>query len=265
MERFTVAMIKQLQVIASSKRACVRLLDFENLHHVFGTLEKAESTDKSLQVGSKIKITRLLPTGHHFLATYSVIRHEEDKMEIQFYSDDIVSPGTATVSTTWAVEPMDDNSCMVITSIAVVPHKFFFAAGRVVFAPFLNKLVKRTIKQDLKDLAASFVNEKAIPVSNSIVIKEQSQSSSSSYKPPRRPSKQTRRLLAHAGKFEEADATENSSERTRTTCVSYDDVASTVSYASRATPLGRLGYPEELPVKNNRTNIREVRTDGRIR
>lgn len=243
MERFSVAITTQLEIKASAERAWSRLRDTENLHNVFSTVHAAETVGSPWEVGSKVKMTRLLPTKHCYLSTFTIVKHDEENMEFQFYSEDIFSPGAATVSTTWAVEPLGEDRCMVTTSFAIVPRKMVLSAGRLIFAPFLKRIVERTIKQDLKDLVASFENEKEIEKTVS------------------QHSKTSRRIsLAHARKFEEPK--EEYSDRTRSTTASQDDhVASTLSgfsYASGATPLGRLSYPEELP------NIREVGTDGKL-
>ncbi|CAJ1969760.1 unnamed protein product [Cylindrotheca closterium] len=163
MERFTVAISTQLKVKASAQRAWVRLHEFENLHNVFSSVHSAESVGSPWVVGSKIKVTRKLPTGHCFLATYNIVKHDEENMEFQFYSEDIASPGAATVSTSWKVESLGgEDSCMVTISIAVAPRKMFVSAGRLIFAPLLRRMVNKTINQDLKDLAASFETEKEL-------------------------------------------------------------------------------------------------------
>mmetsp|Transcript_30687 Transcript_30687/g.73627 ORF Transcript_30687/g.73627 Transcript_30687/m.73627 type:complete len:262 (-) Transcript_30687:266-1051(-) len=254
MERFSVAITTQLEVEASAQRAWKRLHEFENLHNVFSTVYSAESVGSPWEVGSKIKVSRLLPTGHCFMTTFIIVEHDEENMEFRFYSEDIVSPGAATVSTTWKVEALEKNRCLVTMSFAIVPRKFICSAGRIVFAPFLKRIVKRTIKQDLKDLAASFDKE------NDMEEALLQHSNASSRLPIR---------LAHARKFEEPKAEENkNSERTRSTTASYDDAVPGAlssghsSYASRVTPLGRLGYPEEQ--ESRYTNIREVQSDGRL-
>jgi len=186
------------------------------------------------------------------LATYSIVRHDEENREIQFYSEDIGKQGTATASTTWTVEPIDENSCMVTCSFAIVPHKFMMTAGRFVFAPFLKPIVKRTIKQDLKDLAASFAKDQQEVIQTKA---ESPLQEHTKMEVPIRPS----------SKFDDEgkEAESSSSERTRSTLAIMDDVSSSISglsYASRVTPLGRLGY---LDVGDN-NNIREVNSDGSI-
>lgn len=163
MESFNVATSVQLEVKASAHQVWLRLHDFDNLHKVFSTVHAAQALGSPWEVGSKIKVTRSLPTKHFFLATYTIVRHDDKMMEFQFYSEDIVSPGVATVSTTWKVESSllaeDNDECLVTISIAVVPQKIMVLAGRFIFAPFLKRIVKGTILQDLKDLAALFDKE----------------------------------------------------------------------------------------------------------
>jgi hypothetical protein len=157
MDFFTVATSLQTEVEASCKTAWEVIHDYEKFHAIFSTVFFSEFIGKDRRsVGHKVKITRLLPTGHCFLATYTIIRHDEENMEIQFYSEDLAGPNKASVSTTWTVTPIPDEPkrCILTISIAIVPRSLFIYAGRLVFTPFIKKLVRRTIKQDLRDFAA---------------------------------------------------------------------------------------------------------------
>jgi hypothetical protein len=157
MDFFTVAISLQTEVEASCKTAWDVIHDYEEFHTIFSTVFFAESIGKDRRsVGHKVKITRLLPSGHCFLATWATIRHEEENMEVQFYSEDLAGLNKASVSTTWTVTPIPDepNRCILTISIALVPRSLFIYAGRLVFTPFIKKLVRRTVKQDLRDFAA---------------------------------------------------------------------------------------------------------------
>jgi hypothetical protein len=157
MDFFTVAISLQTEVDASCKTAWEVIHDYEKFHTIFSTVFFSEFIGEDRRsVGHKVKITRLLPSGHCFLATYAIIRHDEENMEIQFYSEDLAGFNKASVSTTWTVTPIPDEPkrCILTISIALVPRSLFIYAGRLVFTPFIKKLVRRTIKQDLRDFAA---------------------------------------------------------------------------------------------------------------
>eukprot|EP00980_Cylindrotheca_fusiformis_P001828 scaffold408_cov71-Cylindrotheca_fusiformis.AAC.29 len=156
MEYFRTATTAQGEVNASPR------VVWELFHHpkmfpsLFSTCFMAEAigTDPR-RVGHKIRVTRLLPSKHCFSATYTVVRHEEENMEIQWYSEDLGGPGKATTSSTWSVTPIpgQPRRCILTISFAVIPQTFAFNAGKMVFAPLIKKLSRRAVKQDVKDFA----------------------------------------------------------------------------------------------------------------
>lgn len=156
MECFKTAMSAEIEVEASCGVAWELIHRAEMFSTLFSTCFFAESMGKDpAAIGHKIKVTRLLPSKHCFQATYSIIRRDEENMEVQFYSEDLGGQGKTTASTTWKVTPIPDQPrrCILTMSYAIIPHSFILNAGRLLFAPLIKKIVKRTIKQDLKDFA----------------------------------------------------------------------------------------------------------------
>ena len=81
---FTISTSSQRQVEASCETVWDKIHDFPNFPKYFSTVYVAESIgDNPKSAGHKVKITRLLPSGHCFQATYTIVHHDEEAMECQ--------------------------------------------------------------------------------------------------------------------------------------------------------------------------------------
>ena len=149
----------EIEIDASCQEVWHKIHDVENFSSTFRGVYIASVIGDPCKVGSRRRITRLT-RGHCFSAVWSLVRYDEDSRPFprtcKFYSEDFVGSNRAVASTTWTVTPTDDsNRCLVTISLAISPRNYFLVIGRLVFAPFMKKLARKSVEEDLEDLAAA--------------------------------------------------------------------------------------------------------------
>ena len=149
----------EIEIDASCEEVWHKIHDVKRFPQTFRNVYMASVLGDPCKLGSRRKVTRLTK-GHCFTAIWSLVRYDEDSQPFprtcQFYSEDFVGQDKAAASTTWTVSPLQkSNRCLVTISLAISPRNYFLVIGRLVFAPFMKKLARKNVEDDLEDLAAA--------------------------------------------------------------------------------------------------------------